>query len=72
MNILTIILFFIYALGLGFTIKSIFRIKTKDFYESVIMNIGFGIAILALLTAILPLIRISLDWKIIFVLSVAY
>jgi len=71
MNI-TIILFFVYLFGLGFTVSSLFNIKFKDFYEKVILSLALGLSVLALLMALIPLLRIPLDWKIILVLSIVY
>ena len=71
MNI-TIILFFVYLLGLGFTALSLFKIKPKYFYERLTIMIALGLSMLVLLTALIPLLRIPLDWKIILVLSIGY
>lgn len=72
MSFLTILLFFIYTIGLGFTLTSLFKIKTKDFYEKLFMQLGLGLAVFAVLTALIPLLRIPLDWRVILLLSVIY
>jgi hypothetical protein len=71
-SLLTIVLFFIYTFGLGFTLSNLLKIKGKKFYEKFIMNTGIGLAVFAVLTALIPLLRIPLDWKIILLLSIIY
>ena len=71
MSAITILLFFIYTYGLGFTISKL--VKSSDsFLEKNIMRIGIGLATLPLLGVLLDLINIPLDWKIFLVLSLAY
>ena len=73
MSILTIILFFVYTWGLGFTATKIIRnIKESDsILERNLMRIGVGLGILPILGVLLNLLHIPLDWKIFLVLSFA-
>lgn len=70
MSILTIILFFVYTYGLGYSIS--FFLKSSDnFFERNLIRIGFGLAAIPLLGVILNLLHVPLDWRIIFALSLA-
>ena len=71
MSYLSIILFFVYTFGLGFTITSFVK-NSNNFLERNLMRIGFGLAFLPFLGLILNLIRVPIDWKIILVLSLLY
>jgi len=68
---ITIILFFAYTWGLGFTITSFMK-KIENSFERHLMSIGVGLAVLPLLSIILSLVKIPVDWRAILVLSVAY
>jgi hypothetical protein len=72
MDILTIILFFVYTWGLGFTLTSLLKLKTENFYEKHLMNIGIGLGTIPLLIVLMNLFRIPLDWKIFLALSIIY
>ena len=68
---LSILLFFVYTLGLGFT--ATFFVKNSDnFLERSLMRFGVGLAILPFLGIILSTFRIPIDWRLILVLSLAY
>lgn len=71
MSILTIILFFVYTWGIGHTIASFFK-KPESLVERVVMEIGFGLGTIPILLALMNLIRIPTDWRILLVISVAY
>lgn len=65
MSIITIILFFIYLWGFGFTATSIFRsfAKEDNFWERNFMRLGIGLAVFFIVATIFNLLRIPLDWK---------
>ncbi len=68
-SITTIILFFIYTWGLGFT--ATYWLKQSDnFWERLFINIGLGLGVFAILSVILNFAHIPLDWKIFLVLSI--
>ena len=68
-SITTIILFFIYTWGLGFT--ATYWLKNADnFLERQFTNVGIGLGIFAILSVILNFFHIPLDWKIFFILSI--
>lgn len=68
MSIITIILFFIYTWGLGFTATRFIK-NSDNFLERNLMRVGIGLGVFPVLTVILNLLRIPLDWKIFFSLS---
>jgi len=67
-SILTIFLFFIYTWGLGFSV-TYFHKKAENFFERNLMHIGIGLGVFAILSIIINLFRIPLDWKLFLVLS---
>ena len=70
MNIITIILFFVYLWGLGFT--ATFFIKNfGNLWEQNLMRIGIGLPSFVLLGTVFNLVHISLDWRIFLVVSLA-
>ena len=71
MDILTIVLFFVYTFGLGIVATSFVK-NSDNFLERNLMRIGFGVAIVPFLGLILNLFRIPIDWRIILVLSLVY
>lgn len=71
MSLITIILFFIYCYGLGFTVSS-FAKNSENFLERNLMRIGFGLSILPFLVLVLNIIKMPADWRIILVISLAY
>ncbi|MBR9699263.1 hypothetical protein GOV09_02310 [Candidatus Woesearchaeota archaeon] len=68
MSFFTILLFFIYAYGLGFSAS--FFLKKQDIIERHIMRIGIGLGVLAFLVVLLDFLHIMLDWRIILLLSI--
>ncbi len=68
MSIITIILFFIYTWGLGFT-ATYFLKKSENFLERTIMNIGIGLGVFPILSILLNFLHIPLDWRIFLLLS---
>ncbi len=71
MSYVTILLFFVYAYGLGFAVSSFVK-NSDNFLERNLMRIGFGLSLLPFLGLILNLFRVPIDWKIILALSLAY
>src|SRR3989338_7257351 len=65
----TILLFFIYLWGLGFSLTYFIRSKSADFWERHIMNLGIGLGTFAILAIIINFFRIPLDWKLFLLLS---
>ena len=63
---ISILLFFAYTWGLGFSLTC-FAKPIENFFERNIMRIGIGLAVLPLLSVALSLLRIPVDWRIIFV-----
>lgn len=70
MSILTIILFFIYTYGLGYSVTYFLK-KQESVLEKHLMRVGIGLGTLPLLIAILNLIKVPLDWRIFLVISLA-
>ena len=68
---LSILLFFVYTLGLGFTATCFVR-NSENFLERNLMRIGIGLAILPFLGIILSTFKIPIDWRIMLALSLAY
>ena len=57
----TIILFFVYSWGLGFTLTSFIK-DSKSFLEKNLMRVGLGLGTFVVLGVIMNLLRIPLDW----------
>ncbi|MBU0459611.1 MAG: hypothetical protein KJ597_00280 [Nanoarchaeota archaeon] len=68
MSIITIVLFFLYTWGLGFTATKFLK-NSDNFLERNLMRIGIGLGIFVVLTTIMNLFHIPLDWKIYLVVS---
>ena len=71
MNITTILLFFTYLWGLGFT-GTYFVKKPEHFLERFFLNLGIGLGLFPILSILLNLVRIPLDWKIFLGISLAF
>ena len=71
MSAVTILLFFVYCYGLGFTISSFVK-NSENFLERNLMRLGFGLSLLPFLGLVLNIIKIPADWRIILVLSLIY
>ena len=72
-SIITILLFFIYLWGLGFSLTYFVYLKSAtkpEFIERHIMNLGIGLGVFAILSIIINFFRIPLDWKIFLLLSI--
>ena len=68
MGMTTIILFFIYTWGLGYTATKFIK-NSENFLERNLMRIGIGLGIIPFLGVLINLTRIPLDWRIFLVLS---
>jgi hypothetical protein len=71
MSILTILLFFIYTWGLGFSALHFVK-KPENFLERQFLAIAIGLGIIPILLILMNLLHIPLDWKILFVLSLIF
>src|SRR3989338_6505202 len=70
-SIITIILFFIYLWGLGFT-ATYFVKKPEHFWERQFLNLGIGLGLFPILAIVLNFLHIPLDWKVFLLLSIAF
>jgi hypothetical protein len=70
-NITTIILFFIYTWGLGFTATYYLK-KPDNFLEKHFLNIAVGLGIIPILTILMNFLHVPLDWRIILLLSLIF
>src|SRR3989344_4953578 len=68
---ITIILFFTYLWGLGFTV-SYWMKKADNFLERQFMNIGVGMGVLSVLAILFNFLHIILDWKLFLGTSLAF
>ena len=71
MSLITIILFFVYTWGLGFTATSFLK-HSNNSLERNIMRMGIGLGVFVVLGAILNLLHIPLDWKVFLLFSIVY
>ncbi len=71
MSIIAVFLFFLYCWGIGFTATYYLK-KPEHSWEKHLLNLGVGLGIIPILLITLNFLHISLDWKIIFALSVAF
>ena len=69
-SFITIILFFLYTWGLGFTVTYFLK-KPENSLERFFMNVGIGLGVFAILSIFLNFLHIPLDWKIFLILSLA-
>jgi hypothetical protein len=70
-SVLTVILFFLYTWGLGFTATYYLKMPIS-FLERLFVNIGTGLGVFAILSVVLNFFRIPLDWRIFLLLSIAF
>ncbi|MBS3135532.1 hypothetical protein J4401_01065 [Candidatus Woesearchaeota archaeon] len=70
MSIITILLFFVYTYGLGFSATMFFGYK-ESFIERTVMRVAIGLGVLSFLTTLLSIIGIPLEWWIFLILSLA-
>ena len=69
-SLLTVVLFFVYTWGLGFSLTRLVR-ESENFLERNIMRIGFGLSAFIVLGIILNALHIPLDYRIFLLASVA-
>src|SRR3989344_5135600 len=70
-SFVTILLFFIYLWGLGFT--GTYKLKKpENFFERNLMYLGIGLGIFSILSILLNFLHIPLDWKIFLLLSISF
>ncbi|MDP3640715.1 MAG: phospholipid carrier-dependent glycosyltransferase, partial [Nanoarchaeota archaeon] len=69
---ITIILFFTYLWGLGFTATSFVRDKPSNIWERQLLNLGIGLGIFPILSIFLNFLHVPLDWRIFLLLSLAF
>lgn len=73
MDLTTILLFFIYTWGLGFTLHSLLKVKeAEELWEKQIMRIGVGLCVFIVLAVLLNLLHLPLTWWLFLILSLAY
>lgn len=72
MSIFTILLFFVYTYGLGFTLTSLFKLKEEEGFERQVMRVGLGLCLFIFLAVLLNVLNIPLHWWIFLILSAAY
>lgn len=68
MSIITIILFFVYTYGLGYSLTYFLK-NSDNFFERNLMRIGVGLAALTFLLILLDFLHIPIDWKIVLLVS---
>ena len=68
--LLSILYFFVLAIGLGFLIDLIIKDWKADFLEKLVIRLGTGIAIVPVLGIVLNVLHIPLDWKIFLAFSI--
>ncbi len=69
---ITIVLFFVYCLGLGFTALSFVQKKPELRLERFCLAIALGLGIFPILAVLLNFVHIPLDWKIFLGLSLVW
>ncbi|MBT4935439.1 hypothetical protein HOL21_03465 [Candidatus Woesearchaeota archaeon] len=71
MNIVTIILFFVYMWGFGYSVSHILKIKdTRDNFEKNIMHVGIGMCTFTVVGVILNTLHVPLYWWVFLILSI--
>jgi len=69
MSILTIILFFVYTWGFGFSI-TFFLKNSENFLERNLIRVGIGLGVFSVVSNLLNLLHIPMDWRIFLILSI--
>jgi hypothetical protein len=67
-SLITILLFFVYTWGFGYSITKFFN-NSEDFFERNLMRIGIGLGVFVVFGTLLNLLHIPLDWRFFLVLS---
>ena len=69
----TVLLFFVYSFGFGYTILDILKIKEDEhFLTRNIVRIGIGLSIIPILGVFLNILYVPLSWIVFLLLSIAY
>src|SRR3989344_3493673 len=68
MSLTSIILFFVYIWGFGFSLTRFVK-ESKDFLERNIMRIALGIAVFTVLATLFTILKIPLNWWLFLILS---
>ncbi|MBD3164445.1 hypothetical protein GF323_04545 [Candidatus Woesearchaeota archaeon] len=63
MSIISIILFFMYSYGLGYSLTFFFK-NSENFFERNLMRVGIGLGILPFLLVCMDFLYVPLDWRI--------
>ncbi|MFH1641579.1 MAG: hypothetical protein ABIC04_01635 [Nanoarchaeota archaeon] len=71
MSVLTIILFFLYTWGLGYTLTKFVK-RSDNFLERNLMNVGIGLGTFPILAIILNFFHVPLDWRVFLFLSMTF
>ncbi|PIZ52011.1 hypothetical protein COY27_01500 [Candidatus Woesearchaeota archaeon CG_4_10_14_0_2_um_filter_33_13] len=62
MKYLTIIYFFVLFFSLGYSLRSLFKIELKRFWEDILLNMGLGLSVFPLISILFNSIGIPLRW----------
>lgn len=65
---LSLILFFLYTWGLGFTLLKLLK-EPENFFERNIIRVGAGLCLIPLLGIVLSILSIPVDWRLFAVIS---
>lgn len=68
MSIVTILLFFVYTFGLGYSITYFFK-NSDNFFERWLVRLGIGLGGIPFLLVLFNLFHIPIDWKLVLVVS---
>ena len=69
LDLMSIILFFLYTFGIGYSISFLIKKWEANFLEKTIIRIGFGLAALPAIVIILSLIHMKIEWWIFLIIS---
>ncbi len=68
MGVVSVILFFLYCYGFGYTISRFVK-NSEDFFERHVMRLGFGLGVFLVIAMVLNAVGIPLDFRIFLALS---
>ncbi len=71
-NFATIILFFLYLWGLGYTALAFVKKKPESAWENFFLCLGTGLGLFSILSIALNFLNLPLDWRIFLLLSVVF
>ena len=73
MDIITVLLFFVYLYGFGFTLARVLKLKGEgDSFQRHVMRLGLGLPVFIVLGTILSMLHIPLQWWLFLLLSLLY